>query len=68
MTDEPDNLILQHLRAIRQDVSLIRDDMQDMRLRLSAVESAIVRMQHSMDRFDIRLSTIERRLGLIEAP
>ena len=29
MADEPQSLVLEHLRAIRDDVSSLRDDMRD---------------------------------------
>lgn len=73
--EEPINLVLEHLRAMRADVAAIREENRDMKARQAAVEdmfsflvSAITRTQHSIDRLNERTERIERRLGLIEAP
>ena len=73
MAEEPDNLVLEHLRAMRADVAAIREENRDMKARQAAVEdmfaflvSAITRMQHSIDRLTERTERIERRLGLID--
>ncbi len=73
MAEEPDNLVLEHLRAMRADIAAIREENRDMKARQAAVEdmfaflvSAITRMQHSIDRLTERTERIERRLGLID--
>jgi 3-methyladenine DNA glycosylase/8-oxoguanine DNA glycosylase len=73
MAEEPDNLVLEHLRAMRGDIAAIREENRDMKARKAAVEdmfaflvSAITRMQHSVDRLTERTERIERRLGLID--
>jgi adenylosuccinate lyase len=72
MAEEPDNLVLEHLRAMRADIAAIREENRDMKAWQAAVEdmfafllSAITRMQHSIDRLSERTERIERRLGLI---
>jgi tetrahydromethanopterin S-methyltransferase subunit G len=74
MTDNTENLVLEHLRHIRGRVDLIADDMKEVKLRLSTLESSLslvrreiiigdetgARQQASMD----RLERIEHRLEL----
>jgi hypothetical protein len=74
MADEPRDLVLDHLRAIRGDVGALREDMRDVKGRVNAVEhivarvAADTRMQHSLDRRSDRTERIERRFGLIDEP
>lgn len=78
MTEEVNNLILEHLRHIRGRVDQISEDMKDVKLRLSAVENGLslvrreivlgdetdYRQQVSIDRLVERVQRIERRLDL----
>ena len=78
MTDNTENLVLEHLRHIRGRVDLIADDMKEVKLRLSTLESSLslvrreiiigdetgARQQTSIDRILDRLERIERRLEL----
>ena len=45
MTDNVENLILEHLRAIRTDIGVIRDDITDMKLRVSSLEEHMAGMR-----------------------
>ena len=79
MTDNVENLIIEHLKHIRGRVDRIFEDMTDVKLRLSSLESAMVnvkrevtsgdetdaRQQVSLDRLADRIERIERRLDLI---
>ena len=79
MTDNFENLIIEHLKPIRGRVDRIAEDMTDVKLRLSSLESAMVpvkrevtsgdetdaRQQVSLDRLADRIERIERRLDLI---
>jgi len=78
MTDDTENLVLEHLRHIRGRVDLIADDMKEVKLRLSTLESSLslvrreiiigdetgARQQVSIDRIMDRLEKIEHRLEL----
>jgi hypothetical protein len=73
MTDEMTNLVLEHLRKIRESQELMHQDIQDLKLRMSAVEHHLGQVQvqlaglnSRMDRFDERLARIERRLNLVD--
>jgi len=74
MTDEVAYLVLDQLKQIRAKVDVIADDVADLKIRVSATERHLGEMQLQfaalnarMDRFDERLTRIERRLNLIEA-
>ena len=78
MTADIESLVLEHLRHIRTRVDQIADDMSDMKLRMSGVESAMVlvkreithsdetaaRQQVALDKLASRIERIERRLEL----
>lgn len=71
MADHPDSLVLELLRAIRADVSTIKDDVREIKARLTSLERANaghyadVADQHARyDRLAERIERIERRLEL----
>ena len=79
MTDSVESVILEQLRHIRGRVDRIAEDMTDVKLRLSSIDSAMVlvkrevssgdetdaRQQFRLDRLADRIERIERRLDLI---
>lgn len=78
MAENVENLVLEHLRAIRADVSEVKDILRDHGRRMTAVELALcnlaaTEMNHyantavRADRTDARLDRIEHRLELREA-
>jgi hypothetical protein len=74
MPDEPDNLILQHLRAIRADNEKTHRMLFDLTLRVSSLEQKvafvgtdIARIDGRLDDVNKRLDHIEKRLGLVDA-
>jgi len=80
MTENVENVIIEHLRHIRGRVDRIAEDMSDMKHRMSSLESAMVlvkrevlagdetdaRQQLSLDRLLDRIERIERRLELTD--
>jgi chromosome segregation ATPase len=64
MAEAPDNIVLAYLRRIDERVERLVDDMQDIKTRLTAAEEAIVGLNRRIDRIDLRLERIERRLEL----
>lgn len=75
MTDNTENLVLEHLKALRNELRDFRtkteDEFQDLRLRFSELEQnqanlyqSYVRQQASLDQVTQRLDRIERRLEL----
>jgi len=74
MNDETTNVVLEHLRHIRASQERMELDLGEMKSRVSALEqttgqilNSLGIMNQRMDRFDERLSRIEKRLDLIEA-
>ena len=65
MTEETENLVLEHLRAIRSDISQVKGDVQEIKARMTAVEGRLGIMQQSFDRHDERLARIETRVDLV---
>lgn len=78
MSDNVENMVLEHLRHIRSRVDQIADDMSDLKHRMSSLESAMVsvkyevahgdetdaRQQVTLDKIIDRIQRIERRLEL----
>jgi predicted nucleic acid-binding Zn-ribbon protein len=65
---EPENVILQHLRAIREQLdTTLNSRVMEMTQRMGGVEVQVANMSVRIDRIDARLDRVERRLGLIEA-
>ena len=78
MTDNVESLILEHLRHIRAKVDSTADNIDDLKLRMSSLESAMVsvkrevnhgedvdaRQQVSLDKLLKRIERIESRLEL----
>lgn len=81
MSDKVDNLVLEHLRALRAGQDRIENELQDLKGRLSAVETGLngvrrdlvalaeadARLQVTIDRLGNRADRIERRLELRES-
>jgi hypothetical protein len=44
MAEATDNLILEHLRAIRGNLDLLRDDVQDLKRRMTSMEAQIAQV------------------------
>lgn len=73
MTDETANLVLEHLRAIRSDIVKIQNDMQTVRVEMTALRqqvSALLTIQEhdhvEIASIKLRLDRIERRMELVD--
>ena len=74
MNDNVENLILEQLRRMDKRLVDIVEDVQHLKTRVSAVDEHLAGVMISlsginnrMDRFDERMSRIERRLDLTDA-
>lgn len=67
MTDQPDNIVLAILRKIDQRTERMADDLQDLKTRVTAVEEGLAGVNRRLDRLEIRVDRIERRLELSDA-
>jgi len=70
---DPDNLVLEHLRAIRGEISKLADWMQTMSSEMTAMRhhlfGAITTQNHDhieIAQMKVRLDRIEKRLELVE--
>lgn len=73
MTTEINSLILEHLRALRSDLSDVKDRVGRMELRLSTIEQTLGAMyalsgsdREALHAVTRRVERIERRLDLVE--
>ena len=66
MTSEQDNVVLQHLRIIREQLDTMSGRQIDMMQRPRNLELQVANLSVRVDRIDARLDRVERRLGLIE--
>ncbi|MBN9510154.1 MAG: hypothetical protein J0I21_13700 [Alphaproteobacteria bacterium] len=71
MAIEPDSLALEHLRHIRGSVDALRDDVREIKRRMTAVEVQLANVHSDfagqsgrIDRIEDRLERIERRLDI----
>ncbi len=73
MSEEPDNLTLRYLRRIADPMDGLRDDMADIKRRMTSLEASVSLLHGDfagqsarIDRIETRLDRIERRLDLTE--
>jgi hypothetical protein len=67
MTDATDNIVLEHLRAIRTDIAKLHVKVQEIASTQSAMLQILANHGSRLDRMEGRRETIEKRLGLVEA-
>jgi predicted nucleic acid-binding Zn-ribbon protein len=67
MAEEPHNLILEHLRAIRGSQERMEHDIKDLKFRVGQIEQTLAHHSSRFDRVEARLEHIEKRLGLVDA-
>lgn len=72
MTDGTESLVLTMLRAMRGDLGALRDDVREIKVRMTNVEQAIAhqavvtaQVQVSIDRLSTRVERIVQRLSLV---
>jgi hypothetical protein len=73
MAGEPDNLVLEHLRAIRGDIAKLTNWVEPMSTEMTAMRhhlfGAITTLNHDhvdIAEIKVRLDRIERRLELVD--
>lgn len=78
MTDNVENLILEHLRALRAGQDRLESEMRELGARLTSLEAGmaagrrdgthnyeeIIRQQSSIDQIKVRIDRIEKRLDI----
>ena len=66
MITETENLVLQHLRALREQMDTLNARQLEMMQRIGNLEVQLANLSVRVDRIDARLDRVEKRLGLIE--
>ena len=64
MTDQPDSLVLAILRRIDQRTERMAEDVHDLKTRVTAVEEGLAGVNRRLDRLEVRVDRIEKRLEL----
>jgi hypothetical protein len=74
MTEDTENVVLEHLRRIRASQERMELEMIDIKSRVSAIEliqgqilALLGGLSQRMDRFDERVARLERRLDLVDS-
>jgi hypothetical protein len=71
MADEPDNIAVEHLRAICDTLADLQTEMRagfhDLKVPMTGVELGLADLNSRVDRIELRLQKIEKRLDLTEA-
>ena len=62
-----ENLVLEHLRAIRATQDRHGEALLEIKERLGFIEQQYASISRRVDRIDERLDRVEKRLGLIDA-
>jgi predicted nucleic acid-binding Zn-ribbon protein len=68
MVDEPDNIVLMYLRRMDEKLDRLLDDVRDLKVRMTAVEEGVAGVNRRLDRLEVRVDRIERRLELTDQP
>jgi len=64
---DTDNIVLEHLRHIGGAVDDVRDDIRQMKRPIANLENLYANMSTRLDRMDVHIERIERRLDLTDA-
>ncbi len=67
MSTEPDNIVLALLRKIDQRTERMAEDLQNLKIGVTAVEEGLAGVNRRLDRLELRVDRIERRLELSDA-
>ena len=68
MSDQPDNLVLNLLRAIRGDLADLKADMVEVKERLGLLEAQYSSVSRRVDRLVGDVEQIKRRLDIVDSP
>ena len=64
---QPSEIILDLLRAIRSDISVIKSDMRDIKARFASLESYTATLHGDQVRSTAKLEDLSDRIGRLEA-
>lgn len=67
MTDEPTNLVLEHLRAIREEMSDTKVSMKELASTQAAILQIVATQENRLLRIEGDISLIKKRLDMVDA-
>lgn len=67
MSDVPDSLVLNLLRAIRSDIAEVKADLVEVKERLGILEAQYASLSRRVDRIGGDMERVKRRLDLADA-
>lgn len=67
MTDKPENIVLDLLRAIHSDIAEVKTDLVELKERVGNLESQYASVSRRLDRMAGDIERIKKRLDLVEA-
>ena len=65
MAENTDNLVLEHLRYIRERVDRIDMNVRDLQIRVANIEEGQAALNRRFDHLDLRVDRVERRLEIV---
>jgi hypothetical protein len=68
LATEPDNIVVQYLRRFDAKLDRVVDEMLDVKVPLTAVEEGLAGVNRRLDRIEVRVERVERRLDLADQP
>lgn len=67
MTDEPTNLVLEHLRAIREEMGDTKVSMKELASTQAAILQIVATQENRLLRIEGDISLIKKRLNMVDA-
>jgi hypothetical protein len=68
MTEVTKEIIYNGLRALQSDISSVRSEFHDIKLRMISVDQSLSGICRRFDRVDIRLERLEHHLNFVSHP
>lgn len=66
VTDDLENLVALYLRRLDGKIDRVLDDIRDLKVRMTAVEGALIGVNRRMDQIEDRVDPIEKCLMVVE--
>ena len=66
MTEETETLVMEILKKIQHELSLVRQDVSDLKLRNASIENHLASLHLDMVQMGARIDTLSRRIERVE--
>jgi len=67
MSDNPENMVLTLLRAIRRDIAEVNSDLSEVKERLGILQAQYASLSRRVDRIGGNMERVKHRLNLADA-